>query len=274
MWTLSGFSDEISQDFDEQLRVVGSLGLNWIEFRSAWDANVLDLTDAQLASAKEKLDAAGIGVSSIGSPIGKIDITADNGPHLDRMRHCADVAQHFGAQYVRMFSYFIPEGDNPDDYRDEVLRRLDALAGIAAERGLTLIHENEKEIYGDIPSRCLDIVTSVDNPALKLTWDNANFVQCGVRPFDEAYQMLRPHVVYLQVKDAVMATGEVVPSGQGDGQARQTWKAFADSGFEGFASLEPHLAGHRMGGWSGEDFWTQALNAFKGILDDQGIAYR
>lgn len=274
MWTLSGFSDEISQDFAEQLATVKRLGLSHIEFRSAWGSNVLDLTDAQLDEAKALLAAEGLAVSSIGSPIGKIDITADNAPHLDRMRHCAEVAQHFDARFVRMFSYFIPEGHNPDDYRDEVLRRIDALAAIGADAGLTLIHENEKEIYGDIPRRCLDIVTSIDNPALKLTWDNANFVQCGVRPYSEAYELLRPHVVYLQVKDAVMATGEVVPSGEGDGESRETWRAFAASGFEGFASLEPHLAGHRMGGWSGEEFWTQALHAFTGILDEEGIAYR
>ena len=173
--------------------------------------------------------------------LGKIAITDDNAPHLERMRHAADVAKLFGAPYIRMFSYFMPAGADPDGYRDEVITRIGDLAAIAEDAGVTLIHENEKEIFGDIPRRCLDIVEAVNSPALALTWDNANFVQCGVRPFTEAYPLIRPHLVYLQVKDARFADGEVTPAGEGDGEMRETLAALRDSGFAGFMSLEPHL---------------------------------
>ena len=71
MWTLSGFADEISPDLDEQLAVVTDLGLKYIEFRSAWDVNVLDLGEEQLRRAKGALTASGVRVSSVGSPIGR-----------------------------------------------------------------------------------------------------------------------------------------------------------------------------------------------------------
>jgi sugar phosphate isomerase/epimerase len=274
MWTLSGFADEISPDLDEQVALVTRLGLRYIELRSAWDVNVLDLDGDQLCRVKTTLDGAGLGVSSIGSPIGKIAITDDNAPHLERMRHAADVAKLFGAPYIRMFSYFMPAGADPDGYRDEVITRIAELAAIAEDAGVTLIHENEKEIFGDIPRRCLDIVEAVNSPALALTWDNANFVQCGVRPFTEAYPLLAQHVAYLQVKDALAADGTVVPAGQGDGEFRQTMLAFAAAGFDGFVSLEPHLGyGHSLGGFSGPENWTRAYRAFTGILDEEGIAY-
>ncbi len=274
MWTLSGFADEISPDLDEQVALVTSLGLKYVELRSAWDVNVLDLDPAQLQRARTTLDAAGLGVSSIGSPIGKIPITDDNVPHLERMRHAAEVAAFFGAPYIRMFSYFIPEGAEADDFRDEVIARISDLAAIAAEAGVTLIHENEKEIFGDIPRRCLDIVEAVDSSALALTWDNANFVQCGVRPFTEAFPLLAPHVTYLQVKDALAADGTVVPAGEGDGEFRETMRAFAARGFDGFVSLEPHLGyGHSLGGFSGSENWTRAYRAFTAILEEEGIAY-
>jgi sugar phosphate isomerase/epimerase len=274
MWTLSGFADEISPDLDEQVALVTGLGLRYIELRSAWDVNVLDLDGDQLCRVKTTLDGAGLGVSSIGSPIGKIAITDDNAPHLERMRHAADVARLFGAPYIRMFSYFMPAGADPDGYRDEVITRIGDLAAIAEDAGVTLIHENEKEIFGDIPRRCLDIVEAVDSPALALTWDNANFVQCGVRPFTEAYPLLAPHVAYLQVKDALAADGTVVPAGEGDGEFRQTMRAFAAAGFDGFVSLEPHLGyGHSLGGFSGPENWTRAYRAFTAILEEEGIAY-
>ena len=70
-----------------------------------------------------------------------------------------------------------------------------ALAKVAEAANVILLHGNEQEIYGDIPHRCLDIVTSVDWPNLRLAWDPANFVQVGVRPFTEGHSLLRPYVV-------------------------------------------------------------------------------
>ena len=107
MWTLSGFVDEISEDFETQCSVAAGLGLEYVEIRSAWGVNILDLDDGQLATVQETLDRHGLKVSSIGSPIGKIDIDEDFEPHLERARHAADVAKTLGAPYIRLFSFFI-----------------------------------------------------------------------------------------------------------------------------------------------------------------------
>lgn len=274
MWTLSGFADEISPDLTTQLDVVTDLGLSWIELRSVWEVNVLDLSDAQRTEVAGALRDRGLRVSSIGSPIGKIGITEDFGPHLERMRHAADVAQELEAPFIRIFSFFIPEGDDPTTHRDEVMRRMDAIARVGAEAGVALVHENEKHIYGDVPARCLDIVETVDNEHLQLAWDAANFVQCGVRPFTEGYAQLRPHLTYVQIKDALLADGAVVPAGQGDGEVRETIRALAEDGFDGFFSLEPHLAAAgTFGGYSGPDLWRAAHAAFTGLLAEESIAY-
>lgn len=274
MWTLSGFSDEIAQDFTEQCSVVAGLGLRYLELRSAWGTNVLDLDEDQLARVEGLLAEHGLQVSSIGSPIGKIGIEDDFGPHLERMRHAAEVAQRLGAPYVRIFSFFIPAGADPDSYRDEVLRRMTALTEVAEGADLVLLHENEKEIYGDVPRRCLDVVTSVGSPHLRLAWDPANFVQVGVKPFTEGYADLRPHLAYVQIKDALAADASVVVAGAGDGEVVETVRALRDDGFDGFFSLEPHLGSFdRIGGFSGAELWTSAWKAFTDILTAEGIAY-
>jgi len=274
MWTLSGFSDEIDPDFSTQCRLVSELGLKYIEIRSAWQTNILDLDADQLSTVQQTLAEYGVQVSSIGSPIGKIKITDDFAPHLDRMRHAAEVAKRLNAPYLRLFSFFIPAGEDPDDYRDEVLSRLRAIAEVADQAGVIAVHENEKEIYGDIPRRCLDIVTSVDSPSLKLAWDPANFVQCGVKPFTEGYEALRPHTVYIQIKDALSADSSVVVAGAGDGEIVETIRALRGDGFDGFFSLEPHLATQNaLGGFSGAELWTQAHAAFTDILHNEGVPY-
>jgi sugar phosphate isomerase/epimerase len=275
MWTLSGFADEISPDLDEQCRVLTDLQIRHIEFRSAWDTNVLDLDDDGLERARATLAAAGIAVSSVGSPIGKIGVRDDFDAHLVRMRRALHVADVLQAPYIRLFSFFVPDGDDPASHRDEVLRRMAALAAAAEGHDVVLLHENEKAIYGDTPQRCLDIVESVASPRLRLAWDPANFVQVGVTPFTDGYAALRPHLEYLQVKDARLADGTVVPSGEGDGQVEETVRALAADGYDGFCSMEPHLAAAgTLGGFSGEELFRTATTAFTQILDKVGVEYR
>ncbi|MEV4704292.1 sugar phosphate isomerase/epimerase family protein [Actinoplanes sp. NPDC049316] len=274
MWTLSGFVDEISPDFTEQCRVAAGLGLRYVELRSAWDVNILDLEPVQLAAMRTTLAAHDLEVSSIGSPIGKIFIDEDFGPHLARMRHAAEVAHGFGAPYVRIFSFFLRPGAGPAAHRDEVIDRMRELARVAEEADLVLLHENEKQIYGDVPARCLDIVRSVGSPHLRLAWDAANFVQVGVRPYSEGYEILRPHLAYVQIKDALAADGTVVPAGEGDGEVAETLRALHHDGFDGFFSLEPHLAtGHATGGFSGPEQFRRAWQAFTDLLKTEGIEY-
>ena len=275
MWTLSGFADEIDDDLEKQCAVLNRLGIAHIELRSAWGVNVLDLTDEQVDRAREILGRHDIAVSSIGSPIGKVAIDDDFDEHLARHDIALARAATFEAPYIRLFSFFIPEGDDPDSHRDEVLRRMSALADRATGRDVVLLHENEKNIYGDIPRRCVDIVESVGSPVLRLAWDAANFVQCGVRPYTDGYAGLRPHLAYVQVKDALLETGEVVPAGAGDGETVETVRALREDGFDGFFSLEPHLqSAGAMGGFSGEDLFAKAHEAFSGILRAEGITYR
>jgi sugar phosphate isomerase/epimerase len=274
VWTLSGFIDEISDDFSLQCKIASGLGLRYVEVRSAWGTNILDLDGGQLSKLQETLAEYELKVSSIGSPIGKIFIDDEFPPHLERMRHAVEVAETLEAPYIRLFSFFIPEGTDPDSRRDEVLSRMGALAEAVGDSDVILVHENEKEIYGDIPRRCLDIVTSVSSPKLQLAWDPANFVQVGVRPFTEGYAMLRPHIGYIQIKDALLADGSVVVAGAGDGEVVETIRALRADGFDGFFSLEPHLGEYtEFGALSGPELFTKAWKAFTDILTSEGIQY-
>jgi sugar phosphate isomerase/epimerase len=274
-WTLSGFGDEIDPDPAVQVAVLRALGAKHIEVRSAWGTNVVDLDDDQLARLAALLQASGMGVSAVASPIGKVDVALDAELEVARLARVIRVAHALGSPNIRVFSFFRGAGVPVESIRDDVLHRMRLLAELAEREGVVLLHENEKDIYGDVPERILDMVQSVGSPALRLAWDNANFVQVGVRPFDEGYAALRPYVDYLQVKDAVAATGVVVPAGEGDGQLRETLTALRDDGYAGFASLEPHLSDtHALGGFSGPDAFGTAARAFAGLTATLGIELR
>jgi sugar phosphate isomerase/epimerase len=275
VWTLTGFADEISPEPDEQLDTLAQESMRFMELRSVWNTNILDLTDAELERIRSATAERHIGISSIGSPIGKVPITDTFGPHQERFRRALHVAAVMEAPHVRVFSFFIPEGDEPDLFREEVLERMGTLAGEAEEAGITLLHENEKEIYGDVPSRCLEILKGVDSPALRAAWDAGNFVQCGIsRPYTEGYESLRPYIEYVHVKDALSDSGKVVPAGEGDGEIPETLSALRASGFDGFFSLEPHLASAgTYSGFSGPELFRKAASAFKELLRRQEIEW-
>ncbi len=274
-WTLSGFGDEIDADPTTQIAVLEALGASHIEVRSAWGVNIIDLDADQLARLGAQLRQSGMGVSAIGSPIGKVDVALDAELEVARLERAIAAAHALGTPNIRIFSFFRGEGVPVEAIRDDVLVRMRLLADLAEREGVVLLHENEKDIYGDVPERILDLVESVGSPALRLAWDNANFVQVGVAPFDDGYAMLRPYLDYLQVKDAVAESGQVVPSGEGDGQLRETLTALRDDGYAGFASLEPHLADtHALGGFSGPASFGVAARAFRRLTDELGIELR
>ena len=120
---LSGFADEIAPEFDKQLEAVTQWGLTHIELRAADGVNVSDFTPEKVKEVKGKLAAAGVGVSSIGSPIGKIGIGDDFAPHLEKLKRTLEIQKELGAPYLRMFSFYLPQGEDPALYREEVLDR-------------------------------------------------------------------------------------------------------------------------------------------------------
>lgn len=275
MWTLSGFGDEIDPDPRIQMAVLKSLGARHIEVRSAWGINVVDLDDERLAELAALVKKQGMTVSAVASPIGKVDVALEADLEITRLRSVIRVAHALETPNIRVFSFFRGKGVAVEDIRDGVMRRMRLLADEAEKESVILLHENEKAIYGDIPERVLDLVESVGSSALRLAWDSANFVQVGVRPFTDGYTMLRPYLDYLQVKDALAATGAVVPAGEGDGELRETLTALRDDGYNGYASLEPHLdEAFELGGFSGPEAFGRAARALAQLLREIEVGTR
>ena len=238
---ISGFADEIDRDLEKQISLLLQLKQFYIEFRSANGKGVADYTIDEAMKVKKRLDQEEIKVSAIGSPIGKILITDDFEPHFAKFQHVVKLAKVFDTPYIRMFSFFIPEGKDPNHYRDEVFHRIERFVAYAKEQNVILLHENEKEIYGDTDERCLELMKNFYGPHFKVTFDFANFIQCNVDTM-KAYQRLKPYIAYVHIKDALYTTGEVVPPGKGDGHLADILTALSETGYEGYLSLEPHLA--------------------------------
>ena len=265
---LTGFADEIDPDPHKQVECLQNNGMAHIELRGVAGKNVLDLDGDEVASLRAALGRAGIAVSSIGSPIGKVDIESDLEAHFARFRLALERAVQFDAPFVRVFSFYHRD-QTVADCRDRVLAQMRRMAEAAAGVDRVLLHENEKGIYGELPEACVDLVESVDSPYLRAAFDPANFVHAGVDT-RRAWEMLENHTVYFHVKDA-LSGGRVVPAGQGDGHWPWLIERALKAGFEGFCSIEPHLkADDPEFGGDGAERFTHAVAALRRLLADAG----
>ncbi len=237
---LSAFADEYSESFEEQLKGLLGFGISNIEIRHLDGKNVSVLEKKEAVEAKKLLDAYGVRASAIGSPLGKIRLDGNMGEHLETARRIFEYANLFDTKLIRIFSFYAPEGRKITEMKGEVFDALEKLVVLARNFGVTLCHENEARIYGDIPSRCRELIDHFDGE-LKCVFDMGNFVLEGVDPYPEAYELLREHVAYFHIKDAC-SNGAIVPAGKGESRIREILSAHREYSREDFfVSLEPHL---------------------------------
>lgn len=237
---ISGFSDEMGTDIVSQFKTLNELGIGYFEPRFIESKNISELDDNEVVMLKEKMDKYGIKASSIGSPIGKIKLTDDFENHFKLFERVVKTAKMLDTKYIRIFSFYHDGGQWTAEERTQVLNQLKRMIDYAKEQGVVLLHENEKDIYGDTVLRCADLMKELYCDNFKAVFDPANFVQSG-QDTVEAYDVLKDYIEYMHIKDAMAEDSRVVPSGYGDGNVEYVLKNLFDGGYDGFLSLEPHL---------------------------------
>ncbi len=235
-YKLCAFADEASNDFEGQIEALCENKISYLEVRNLNGRNIADLSVDEAKQLRARLSDKGLAVWSVGSRLGKIGVRDDFAPHLDELKHTLELADALGCDKIRMFSFYIPEGENPAVYRNEVIERLLRFTDMAKGSGIKLCHENEKGIYGDTAARCLDLLDNC--PELGAIFDPANFVQCG-EPTLAAWKMLGDRVDYMHIKDS-LADGRIVPAGKGEGNLPALLAEYGKKGGE-VLTLEPHL---------------------------------
>jgi sugar phosphate isomerase/epimerase len=269
---LSAFADEISPELDDQVRVCREIGVTHMELRNVRGVNVLDFDKTLREEIRSKLRDNGMGVICIGSPIGKVKINDPWEPHFDRFKTAVELAEYFDAPYVRIFSYYPPEaGGDMAPHRDEVLRRMGEKVNYVGDGNLTLLHENEKGIFGDRGGSCFDLIVSVNSPKLRCAFDFANFIQVGEQPLSN-WRRLKPYTAHIHVKDAKLSDGKIVLAGTGDGDIGRIIGDAYQGGYRGFLTLEPHLAADgQFSGFSGPDLFKKAAAALKELCQKNRV---
>lgn len=276
MIKLSGFADEVSINFKEQIAFLNSAGLKYIELRFLDGENILNISQPKLAEAKQRLDDNGIGVSAIGSPIGKYGIDQPFEPHLDKFKRAAEIASFLGTGMIRVFSYYAPQNERIEDYREQVMERLRTQAEWLKGSGIAMVHENESHIYGHSAENCVDIARTIDSPHLSLAYDPANFVWGGgiTDNVERCWPLMRPYTHHIHIKDWKLGSTDIgsLP-GEGDGQIGPLIRELAGMNYTGFISIEPHMSsGGQFGGETTPQQFLAALANTKAFCTQYGLA--
>lgn len=238
-YVLSAFADEVTNVFEDQLKYLKKNDIGYIEPRNIDGTNVSSLTLDEAKNAKALMDKYGIKAYSVGSPVGKVDITGNLEEHMKLFRHTLDIADVFEAKNIRMFSFFYPEGEDVHRYRSEIMESLGNMLDEAQKRGIKLCHENEARIYGETPKDCADIMKEFGGK-MRSVLDMGNFAFCRQNPM-EGYELIEEYIEYIHIKDA-FSDGTIVPAGFGEGRISEIltrYNAYTDR--EVVLTLEPHL---------------------------------
>lgn len=286
-YILSAFADEAGVSLDEQIAALKRNGIKYMEIRSVDGLNICKTHLEKVVEYKKKLDAAGIKVMTIGSCIGKLNLNDNYEEHIAMFLHTLGVAKILGATRIRMFSVFLPQDGNPDAYREKVHSWMQEMLDIAEPTGISLYHENEKDIYGDIECRVRDLMDTFGE-RMKFIFDPANFVQCGCDTW-QVYNGLKDGLAYFHIKDAKASDNQVVPAGSGDGNIGRILSDYAKDHENIMLTLEPHLMTFVGLKDLGDDVSIKeesqyvykdnneafdfAANALKSLLEKEGLSY-
>jgi sugar phosphate isomerase/epimerase len=275
MAKLSAFADEVTENFLAQVEYLAGEKVGHIEPRFINKKNIMDLSKGEMDEARTMIRDHGLKVSAIGSPIGKVKLDEPFEPHLDKFKHAVDLALFFETPFIRMFSYYAPEGKDINEYREQVLERMAAKVEVLAGADVTMVHENEADIYGHTAANCVDLIEAIDSPKLRLVYDPANFVW-GEKMTDNVevcWPVMKPYVVHIHIKDWKLDAADVgsIP-GEGDGQIKELLTELAAINYDGCMTMEPHLQlGGQFGGTTGPELFSRAIAAVREIAAEVGL---
>jgi sugar phosphate isomerase/epimerase len=239
-YILSAFADEASNTLEGQMDALDRNGIRNMDIRNLEGRSISEYSPAEAKEVRKRLNDRGICVAAIGSPIGKISICESFAPHLDLFRRMLETADILGASRMRIFSFYMPPGEDPGAYRNQVFERLHQLIEISDETNVRCYHENEKDIYGDTAARNADMMKFFGGK-LKCIFDPANYVQCKENP-SIIFDRLAPYVDCFHIKDARLSDGSVVLPGHGDGAIEEILQKYTPKDDRTYLTIEPHVS--------------------------------
>jgi len=239
-----GLADEAGICLIDQIRAHLILGWQEIELRTVDGLALADIDNSAFRTLRLRLEDAGLRVTVISSRIGNWErpITSPFCQDIEELLRLGERMHELGSRYLRIMSY-PNDGLSTQAWRAEALKRISTLTEIATSQSIILIHENCSGWASESAAHTLDMLSSINSPALKLLFDIGNSVAYGYDSL-EFLRAVLPWVVHVHIKDGIRSSNrEVMFTYPGEGQACviQCLQLLLENGYQGIWSIEPHL---------------------------------
>lgn len=262
----TGFADEASTSIDKQIKVTKELGWKNIELRNIDGTNIINISDKEFELVNQKLDEAGIKVSSLGSTIanwGKSpDSEEDFQKSLLELKRAIPRMKKLGTKMIRGMSFGIPKNFNIKDNSDlekKIIKKLKIFVEVCENEDIIYLHENCMNYFSQSYEHMDRLLDEIDSQYFKIVFDTGNPVfsdnKIGEKPYNkqttwESYQHLKRKIKHIHIKDAVFIenTNDIFPKsrftypGEGNGMIIKVLKDLFINGYDGGISIEPHMA--------------------------------
>src|ERR1700733_329092 len=237
---LAVIGDEESQDLSEEIRLTKKHHFEGIEIRSVWGKNPLELTRADCDRIVSELVAAGLKIAGFATPTFKTELPSNRSEIAMAqgiLERSLTRAEWLRAPFVRTFSFYRQGEPDPlaaAEVMGAVLNNMGQVPiPLAIETGTRSNTPNAETMRA--------LIGTLKYPRAGVLWDPGNRIFSGweLSPCPQAYDLLRPYLLHVHVKDPLdqecyteLGRG-VVP-----------WSAILRQlhldGFQGYASLETH----------------------------------
>ena len=243
-------SDEISFDFETAV----SLGLEWgvecFELKRLNRKRIPDVDDADLVVVGDVVKRTGATLTSLSPGLFKDPLTSEAVVReMDRFERTIALAHRFEVSRVVVFGFERDGSSDPETMLERTVEVLGRASERAKREGVTLLLENEPAFWVDCPDTAVRVIRDVGIPELQINWDPCNALGCACgAPYPQGYELVRPHVGHVHVKDAHLSEDgsvEYVQIGTGDMDWVGQFGALMDDGYDGYCVLEPHF-GNRV----------------------------
>lgn len=238
------FTDEVSRDFEEAVRLSKEKGADYVEIRGGiWGKDVTTIDDNDIQKMRDVMSKYNVRIGSIGSPFGKCRFDDNEYQrHMSIFRKMVQLAHIFDTKIIRMFAFWVPEEfsgkarPNISDYLTEIASRLKPAAKIAESEGVIMALETEDSTLVGSCAEARAVVDAVESDAMKVCWDVNNSWHCGEIPYPDGYEFIRGLIRHIHVKPNAQKSIDTV--GDSNVSYKQIFHALLKDGYDGCASIE------------------------------------
>ncbi|WP_105566437.1 sugar phosphate isomerase/epimerase family protein [Microbacterium halophytorum] len=244
---LSTVTDEVTPDrsagaFPKIFRMAAEEGISNFEIRMVEAKRFPVVEAAAWDRLKSYAQQFGITYSTVSPGLYKADLYSDLiGLHGNELLSMSlDLAERIGVSTLVTFGVERSRLDQPSD-RARVIDLLGETADIAAARGFEVQLEPLPGSWADTGENCLALLEGVGRSNFGLIWDTGNIYEAERKHFSESYQLLRPHIRNVHLKDGTFIDGEMRWQHFGTGEtdiAGQVSALLADD-YRGTLTVEP-----------------------------------